>query len=158
MGGIVEDLMWSILVSMTSQSICIITSNSLSLMTLSAVRQKSHCISTEDNNITTLGAQLGADIPGGLWRLRGILGASFTQRVYRGQLHTGLYLHSSKHNRWWLPHERKWGYGKVDYRRAVTITTFCCAIYCTKINCDKRYYCHFKTILFHWLYNYSMTI
>ncbi len=33
--------------------------------------------------------------------------------------------------------------------RAVTITTFCCAIYCTKINCDKRYYCHFKTILFH---------
>ncbi len=42
--------------------------------------------------------------------------------------------------------------------RAVTITTFCCAIYCTKINCDKRYYCHFKTILFHWLYNYSMTI
>lgn len=24
---------------------------------------------------------------------RGILGASFTQRVYRGQLHTGLYLH-----------------------------------------------------------------
>ncbi len=93
MGGIVEDLMWSILVSMTSQSICIITSNSLSLMMLSAVRQKSHCISTEDNNITTHGAQLGADIPGGLWRLRGILGASFTQRVYRGQLHTGLYLH-----------------------------------------------------------------
>ncbi len=42
--------------------------------------------------------------------------------------------------------------------RAVTITTFCCAIYCTKINCDKQYYCHFKTILFRWLYNYSMTI
>ncbi len=42
--------------------------------------------------------------------------------------------------------------------RAVAITTFCCAIYCIKINCDKRYYCHFKTILFNWLYNYSMTI
>lgn len=32
-------------------------------------------------------------MPGGPWRLRGILGASFTQRVYRGQSHTGLYLH-----------------------------------------------------------------
>ncbi len=47
---------------------------------------------------------------------------------------------------------------KYNQNRAVTITTFCFAIYCTKINCDKRYYCHFKTTLFHRLYNYSMTI
>lgn len=32
-----DDLMWRILVSVTSQSICIITSYSLSLMTLSVV-------------------------------------------------------------------------------------------------------------------------
>ncbi len=36
--------------------------------------------------------------------------------------------------------------------RPVTITTFCCAIYCPRNNCDKRYYCHFKTILYHWIY------
>ncbi len=38
----------------------------------------------------------------------------------------------------------------------VTITKFCCVIYCPINNCDKRYYCHFKTILCHSMYNHNI--
>lgn len=35
----------------------------------------------------------------------------------------------------------------ICHKKPVTITT-CCMIYCTNIN--KPYYCHLKSILFHW--------
>lgn len=108
MGGILDDLMWRILVSMTSQSICIITSNSLSFMTLSVMRKHifnftSMCAQTVRVKVT----QVNAGWPE--FKRHVLSDGSFRrffQMIHRGQSHAGFCFHKAINNRW-LPHEGK---------------------------------------------------